>query len=93
MSRALNALTIGAVAGWSFYIAYILWLLAHFNADFPNEDFVPGMLIPVGMLAVALWLRFWLVSRLQTRLAAALAQAVIMAAACLFITSVLSPRA
>jgi len=65
MSRTLDALTVGAVAAWSYYLLYVLWLTAHFNADFPYGDVMLGMLIPVGMLVVALWLRFWLAARLR----------------------------
>ena len=92
MGRALNALTVGAVAGWSFYILYVLWALARFNADFSDWDVVLGMLIPVGMLAGALWLRFWLATKLHNWLPG-LAQAFILAAACLFLASILLPRA
>jgi hypothetical protein len=44
------------------------------------------------MIAAALWIRLWLAARLKGR-KVALAQFFIFAAACLFLASVLMPRA
>jgi hypothetical protein len=91
VSSTLNALTVGAVAGWSSYILYVVAVLARFNGDFSDWDVLLGLLIAVGMLMAALGLRIGLPSHLQNRFGASM-QALLLAVACLFWASVLLPR-
>jgi hypothetical protein len=92
MSRTLNGLTAAALAAWSFYLLYVLAAILRLPGWFPASELIPVFAIPITMIAAALWIRLWLAARLKGR-KVALAQFFIFAAACLFLASVLMPRA
>lgn len=93
MSRALNGLTIAAVAAWSVYFLYVLVVALRLAKWLPASSVVPALAIPIAMIAAALWVRFWLASRLKGRRLVLVGQLLVFAAACLFIVSVVTPRA
>jgi hypothetical protein len=92
MSRTLNVLTAAALAAWSFYLLYVLAAILRLPGWFPASELISGLAIPITMIATSLWIRLWLAARLKGR-KVALAQFFIFAAACLFLASVLMPRA
>jgi hypothetical protein len=93
MSRTLNGLTIAAVAAWSFYFFYVLVVVLRIAKWLSGSEIVLTLAIPIAMIAASLWIRLWLAARLNGHRWVLLAQLLVVAAACLFLASILMPRA
>ncbi|WP_211325877.1 hypothetical protein [Hephaestia caeni] len=91
MVKTLNGLTIAAIAAWSAYLLWLLAMVLRLSAWLSTSETIAGLAIPIAMIAAVLWIRFSLAARLPGRVIA-LFQLFILAVACLFLVSVLTPK-
>ena len=91
MERTLRALTVAAIATWLAYLVWVSFGVARFEEWTSASEVVPGLFLPMAMLAASIWLGFWSASGLPVR-AAVVCQAVVLSLGCLFLASLLLGR-
>ena len=91
MERTLRTLAVAAILTWLAYLLWVWLAVANLAKWMSASEIVPGLVIPIVMVAASTWLGFWSASRLPVR-AAAVCQAVVLSLGCLFLASLLIGR-
>ena len=92
MEQTLRTLTVATVVTWLVYLLWVSLAVVRLSEWMSASDVVPFFFIPAIMIAASLWVGVCSVSRLPVR-AAIVCQAVAFSLACLFLASLLIPRA